>query len=944
MSQTPRMRSLLVMGASAVAISGFAIPAFAQQAKPAQQNNTVIEELVVTAQKKEEALQDVPIAVSAFSQDSLEAQKIDGGPNLQQAIPNVTFAKSNFTNSFNFQIRGIGAKAVGASADQGVGVHMNNAPMQSGNLFEAEFYDVERVEVLRGPQGTLYGRNATGGVVNVITAKPVDQFEANVRAEYGNHNSTKFRGMLNVPIFGDKLAVRLSGTTLKRDGFVTNTFNSHKVDDRDLYSTRVQVMFNPTEKLRTNFLWERFHEDDNRARTGKQLCTKDNGPATVGGVPTGASRAFLTQGCLPASLYGTSAYGTVNSSGTLTGLLGNIFGFTSGDVNTGDTTSTNLREIETALDPVYKSGSNVYQYTLNYDLTDELTLTSMTAYSKGSVWTKQDYNRNVSPVPFNNTPFTPGGFFNDPQVGNTNKFTTIDISSGRSEQFSQELRLQSNFDGPLNFNVGGIHFTYRTLTDYYVIGNSLTLSSLALNFSKTGNPNCNPATLPTSCIGIDTAANPTGDGHNYYDNRTPYNLVSDALFGELYWQANDDLKFTLGLRQTRDKKAVKNYSTVLLAPGYGLTLSPTNPDQRARFSELTGRFGFDYKAHLGFTDDTLLYAFYSKGYKGGGINPGVPAGAIGVKQTFAPEFVNAIEVGTKNTMLGGSLLFNATGFAYDYQGYQISKIVNRTSVNENVDAKVYGFEIESIWSPVQNLKLNANIGYLHTKIGDGVTSIDTMNRTQSNPAYTVVKVGPNSSAVGANCVLTTAGVATILGAGAGATLPFACSGAAAYQGFLATPAALGGAGLPAATAAFLANSTGLYNYGAGFSIEGTSANLSGNQLPNSPHWTTSVGAQYRFELSGGWAATLRGDYYRQTKQFARVYNTAYDTLKSWDNGNITLKVEKPEWGVSIDAYVKNIGNKTPIVDAYTTDDSSGLFTNIITQEPRLYGVAITKSW
>ena len=931
------------MGASALAISALAAPAFAKQAKPPAQNTTVIEELVVTAQKKEEALQDVPIAVSAFSQDTLEAQKIDGGPNLQLAIPNVTFAKSNFTNSFNFQIRGIGAKAVGASADQGVGVHMNNAPQQSGNLFEAEFYDVERVEVLRGPQGTLYGRNATGGVVNVITAKPTDMFEANIRAEYGNYNSQKLRGMLNVPIFGDKLAIRLAGTTLKRDGFVTNTFNGHKVDDRDLYSTRVQVMFNPTEKLRTNFLWERFHENDNRARTGKQLCTKDNGPATVGGVPTGASRVFLTQGCLPGSLYNAAAYGTVNSSGSLTGLLGNIFGFTSGDVNAGDTTSRNLREIETTLDPIYQSSSNTYQLTLAYDISDELTVTAMSSYGKGDVWTKQDYNRNIATVPFNNTPFTPGGFFNDPQVGNTNKFTTIDVSSGRSEQFSQEIRLQSAFDGPLNFTVGGIHFTYRTLTDYFVIGNSLTLSSMALNFQRTGNPNCTVASNP-ACIGIDTAANPTGDGHNYYDNRTPYDLRSDALLGEIYYQVNEDLKFTLGVRQTRDKKSVKNFSTVLLAPGYGLTRNPTNPTQNARFSETTGRFGVDYKANLGFTDDTLLYAFYSKGYKGGGINPGVPTGAVGIRQTFDPEFVNAIEIGTKNTMLGGSLLFNATGFSYDYKGYQISKIVNRTSVNENVDAKVYGFEIESIWSPVRNLKLNANIGYLHTKIGDGVSSIDTMNRTQSNPAYTVVKVGPNASSVGANCVLTTAGVATIIGAGAGATLPFACTGAAAYQGFLAAPAAAGGAGLPAATAAFLANGTGLYNYGSGYSIEGTLANLSGNELPNSPHWTTSVGAQYTFELSGGWSATLRGDYYRQSKQFARVYNTEYDRLKSWDNGNITLKVEKPEWGVSIDAYVKNIGNKTPIVDAYTTDDSSGLFTNIITAEPRLYGIAITKSW
>ena len=228
MSQTLRMRSLLVMGASAVAISGFAVPAFAQQARPAQQNTTVIEELVVTAQKKEEALQDVPIAVSAFSQDSLEAQKIDGGPNLQQAIPNVSFAKGNFTNSFNFAIRGIGNKAVGVSTDGGVGVHLNNAPMQSGNLFDAEFFDVERVEVLRGPQGTLYGRNATGGVVNIITAKPTDAFEAEIRAEIGNYSTQKLRGMVNMPIIGDKLAVRVAGNYLDRKSTRLNSSHSDR--------------------------------------------------------------------------------------------------------------------------------------------------------------------------------------------------------------------------------------------------------------------------------------------------------------------------------------------------------------------------------------------------------------------------------------------------------------------------------------------------------------------------------------------------------------------------------------------------------------------------------------------------------------------------------------------------------------------------------------------
>ncbi|MBO9560166.1 MAG: TonB-dependent receptor [Caulobacter sp.] len=936
MSQSLRMRSLLAMGASVTVLAAVAAPAFAQTAPaPAAQQGggNVLDELVVTAQKKEEALQDVPIAVSAFSQDSLQAQKIDGGPNLQQAIPNVTFAKGNFTNSFNFAIRGIGNKAVGVSTDGGVGVHLNNAPMQSGNLFDAEFFDVERVEVLRGPQGTLYGRNATGGLVNVITAKPTDTFEAEITGELGNYSSQKLRGMINLPIVGDKLAVRVAGNYLKRDGYVTNTFNNHKVDDRDLYSTRVSVMFNPIETLRTNFMWEHFKEDDSRARVGKQLCTKDLGPATVGGVPTGSARPFLTQGCLSASLYGDSAYGTVNTSGTLTGELGNLVGFTSGDANLGDTTSRNLREIESLFDPIYQSSSNIYQFNLEYDVTDNLTLTSLTAYSKGKVYTKLDYNRNVSTIPFNNTPFTPGGFFTDPQVGTTNKFTTLDVSSGNSEQWSQEIRLQSNFDGPLNFNIGGIYFDYKTTTDYYVIGNSLTISALALNYQNTGNPNCSPTALPNSCIGIDTNATPDGSGHNYYDNRSPYHLKSNAIFGELYWQANEKLKFTLGLRRTHDDKRLDVYDTVLLAPGIGLKQSTTTPQEKSVFNELTGRFGFDYKL----SDDNLLYAFYSKGYKGGGSNPPAAVGSA-VKPTFAPEFVNAFEVGSKNTLMGGSLQLNATGFYYDYQGYQISKIVSRTSVNENIDATVYGLELETLWSPIHNLRLNANIGYLHTKIADGVSSIDTMNRTQSNPQYQVVKAGPSipNVAVGSNCVVNSAGIATALtvNPALGATVPFACGGQAFYTAFLQSR------GVPALYANAI--SAAMFNYGSGYSLEGKAADLSGNELPNSPHWTASVGAQYTWDFSDGWSATLRGDYYYQGEQYARVYNTEYDRLKSWENANITLKIEKPEWGFRIDAYVKNIGNKTPITDAYTTDDSSGLFTNLITLEPRTYGVGLTK--
>src|SRR5437868_8386007 len=162
MSDSLRLRSLLAVGVSAAALMAVAVPAYAADANN-DATTTTVGEVVVTAQKKEEALQDVPIAVSAFSQDNLEKQKIDGGPNLVLAVPNVNFSKGNFTG-YNFQIRGIGSKLVAGSGDAGTGIHLNNAPLIANNLFETEFYDVERVEVLRGPQGTLYGRNATGGV------------------------------------------------------------------------------------------------------------------------------------------------------------------------------------------------------------------------------------------------------------------------------------------------------------------------------------------------------------------------------------------------------------------------------------------------------------------------------------------------------------------------------------------------------------------------------------------------------------------------------------------------------------------------------------------------------------------------------------------------------------------------------------------------------------
>ena len=169
------------------------------QSESAAGGGAEVEALIVTAQKREEDIQDVPIAISAFTQDDLERSQIAGGPDMITQIPNFSFTKTNFTG-YSIQIRGIGTQAVSATTDPGVAVAFNNTPFIRNRFFEQEFYDLQRVEVLRGPQGTLYGRNATAGVVNIISQKPSFSFESKLSADIANYNSTRLEGMVNIPL------------------------------------------------------------------------------------------------------------------------------------------------------------------------------------------------------------------------------------------------------------------------------------------------------------------------------------------------------------------------------------------------------------------------------------------------------------------------------------------------------------------------------------------------------------------------------------------------------------------------------------------------------------------------------------------------------------------------------------------------------------------------
>ena len=277
-----------------------------------------VETVTVTSSKLGGAdVQSIPIAITALSQEQLTATQTAGGPDLVKQVPNLTFTKTNFTG-YSIQIRGIGTQAISVTTDPAVAVALNDLPFLRNHFFEQEFYDLAQVEVLRGPQGTLYGRNATAGVVNLTTARPSDQFEAMASAEIGNYRQRRFEGMINLPIVDDRLDIRLAGEWTKRQGYSFNEITNERIDGRDLWSGRLSIGLKPVEGLQLNLMWEHFSENDDRIRSSKQLCKTDPGPSEIDGIPTGldvsqgagalGAAGYLSQGCLPTSMYSPDAF------------------------------------------------------------------------------------------------------------------------------------------------------------------------------------------------------------------------------------------------------------------------------------------------------------------------------------------------------------------------------------------------------------------------------------------------------------------------------------------------------------------------------------------------------------------------------------------------------------------------------------------------------------
>jgi outer membrane receptor protein involved in Fe transport len=867
----------------------------------------VIDIVIVTAQRREENLLDVPIAVAAFSGEALERRQIDQATDLQLNVPNVSYTKTNFTGS-NFQIRGIGVSSVAASGDSGVETHFNSMPIKNPRLFETEYFDVQRVEVLRGPQGTLYGRNATGGAVNIIARRPEKEFAGNVELEAGNYNALKAKGMVNIPL-GDTFAARFAGITFQRDGYTDNLATGNDIDDRDQWSARGALRFTPSDSTDITLMVNHYKEDSHRSRVTKQMCHHDPGGSL---------------GCLPDTL----GFEAGNMRGTLGGILGEwgpllldlgdgtpdgtFAGFplppalinTGTDVNTGSPVPADLHQTYAEYDPIYQADETVATLEFSHDF-GQMTFTAVGGYQETSFLSQTDYNWTIAGLAYDG-PAVPafGGGIPISEIDSSALLGSLagnirdagvfsrnyDQSDQEADQWSAEFRLSSEFEGPTNFQLGVFYLDTDDNTNYYVVTSELDYWA--------------QVTAPFTPF-LDSAP-------PYYINATPSaSLKSGAVFGELYYDATESLRWTAGLRYTRDKKGVKDRQMLFSVP-VGVPPTATVFDDfrvdETTFNEYTGRLGFDWKP--GWFDDSTLYAFYSRGYKAGGFNPPLDRNRVefaGTPEVYEPEFVNAFEIGSKNMLAGGRMQANLTAFYYKYDALQVSKIVARTSVNENVDANIYGLEGEFVFSPVNDLLIDANFAYLNTEIKD-FSSVDPRDPSNGDPNWTVIKDITN----GANCVMASAAVP--VARSFGLVLPEAVGGP---FGFCESAQQ---AGLPVQ--------------------DGIAADLDGNSLQGTPEWSFKVGAQYTFHLGSTLNLTARADYYWRDSFYARIFNRPIDKIDAWDvvNAQVELASSSNSWFVR--GYVYNAMDDDNITGMYVTDASSGLFTNVFALDPRTYGLVL----
>ena len=592
-----RRAGALPLGAAALLASA-ALPAAALAQASAGPNDTALEEVVVTAEKRAEGLQNIPIAITALSDATLERAGAKEVGDLVQLTPSLQFGTRS-TNVF-IAMRGIGQAGQDIGSQSGVTVALDGVPLLNHFMMNPAFLDLERVEVLRGPQGTIAGRNATGGAINIHSKAPTADDDGSLSVTAGNRARRGFKGHVN-RAFSDQLQGRLSFQREEADGWLKNEFIGKRNDDTDVAEVRGQLLYTPSDAFSLRALVD-YTRDRSDPGFAQILGRADPARPTVPELPT---YPYLR-----------------NDAENLT--------FYFNEPNRRDVESVRATAVAT------------------WAITPDVTLTSTTGYI--------DHEIDLTDLDVDATPY------------NTSRFDLIGIYA---RQVTQELTLTANLGERADIVAGA----------FYMRGESSEPLYLSL------------ATF-----------------QNYLVYLPEETLDSYAAYAQFRYQLTDKLRATVGGRYTVDDKAYQMDSSVGGVP----RLSADSGE----FSAFTPRFVLDYTP----TDETLIYASVSRGFKSGGFNT---LGDVSMPvNRFNPEYVWNYEAGLKAMMFDRRLRMGLTGFYADYTNLQqtVFRLNEETQVRfprveNSTAAKIKGVELEVEATPVRGLRLTGAATYLDAEFG-----------------------------------------------------------------------------------------------------------------------------------------------------------------------------------------------------------------------------------
>ena len=614
----------------------------------------LLEEILVTAEKREENLQDVSVSVTAFSGDTLKDFGLGSSNDLGKFLPGVEITAVSGNQQAKTFIRGSGSVEFAANTPTTVGVYVDEVYLVDTFTHTLQTFDLERVEVLRGPQGTLYGRNATAGAINFITAKPTRELTGYAKAGYGNFNAVDLEGAVSGPL-SETLAGRVAFKYAKDDGWLTGrtnfpgTVGGDDFNSTDFHSWRGTLEWAPEDDRRV--LWTVFGSKD----TSSSYSYQSVGAITPEDFAAGPDPVTFS---FPANCDATRRNDCVNA-----------FGYQDPDGVEGRTGDPRRGDFDLEDDLDYETRGSILR--AEWDL-DGFSVTSVTG------WVKFDR-------------FAPADDDGSPNLISHNFY------QHESEAWSQELRLTSNSDGPLDWLVG-----------FYYAEDEI-------------------------------------ESENVYDflgfittQEFEQDQESLAVFGNLGYQINDAFKVTAGLRYTRDEVTLDHLSNVNdTAFGSGINGFPGTFDPGTRgddsFTDLGWKIGLDYTPN----EDWLIYATIGTGYKSGGV--GVGFGSPAEFNVYDEETLVAYEAGFKSTLWGGRARLNVSAFFYDYDDLQVFDVgpgpFGRALFISNAPgADFKGAEVELLVNPATGLDVMLGVSYLDTEFDSFLRPLTGEDLTgNSNP-------------------------------------------------------------------------------------------------------------------------------------------------------------------------------------------------------------------